>query len=278
MRFLLMVSCHLTLILGRGVRGEDSTNVKILTSVDEMPDLSIEPYSYPPGYEGPDIMGCVTESDYSQCEQLLLRAAAKAQGDEEKLIYLYGTLGMMADFQGNLHNDPDKGRGHYDRALGYLAKAEELALKDTNKYRLHLASFISTQAGIHEYIGNLDQAVAKNKELAGYMGVGTGIKSNWLAVNAAVKVAALRLEAGDDTTEVKAYLDSLKGHPNEEIAFGAKKELLAFHLMKANVDSARKRLEDLKIEYAGRDSIGSLDLANEFRRAEHKVGTLENEL
>lgn len=192
------------------------------------------------------------------------------------MIFLYGTLGAMADFQGNLLEDPDEYKGHYERSIGYYAKAEALALKNPEKYKYHLAAFIDALAGIHEYIGNLDQAVEKNRQLTGYVGVGTGQKSDRLAATATIKVAALRLETGEDTTDVQAYLDSLKDHANEEIAFMVKAELLKIDLLKEDADAARKKLEEMKLEYAGKDSIGANSLYKEFRRAEHKIDKLED--
>lgn len=247
----------------------ESSGFKFFSSEESIADVYIEPYSYPSEFEGPDILECLQENRFIECEELLLEALPGAKKNEEATIYLYCTLGMVMNFQADLISDPKGKKALLMRSLDYLIKGEALARRDADKYRLQLASLLDNKASIYEHTGHPEKAIRVREELMEFTGVGTGYLKDDLAANSISIIARLRLEAGYDTLAVYSYLDSLKDHENKLFSFYARRELLEMDILKMDFESAKQRLKTMQAEYAGQDSVGVFDLNEFFQRKEH---------
>ena len=248
---------------------------------EDLPDLQIQPYPIPAGYEVPDISACIQDWDLPLCEKTLIEAVPLADGNMEMQLFLFGTLGTMAEWQSKDAQDPRNKEAHRERSLKYLSKAEDLAREDEDKYRIQLANVLDSQASVYEDSGDLENAILKHRELIKFTGVGTGSEKDRLAAFAIIKTAQLRLEAGHDTTAVYSFLDSFKAHGIEDVAFTSQHELFKMDLLMGDTDQATKRLEAMRIQYARRDSLGGMDMKRIFRhmdysiqfRKDHPIGT-----
>lgn len=76
------------------------------------------------------------------------------------------------------------------------------------------------------------------------------------------RVAMLRRALGHDNQSIASFLHSYTDHTSELVALMAKTELLRAQLHKGDVDHARIILDQMKSEYAGRDSVGHLSVVS----------------
>ena len=83
-----------------------------------------------------------------------------------------------------------------------------------------------------------------------------------LVASSLQKAAMIRRALGYDNQSTVLFLDSLTDHTNELIALVAKKGLVKAQLHKGDVDHARIILDQMKSEYAGRDSVGHLSVVS----------------
>ncbi len=241
-------------------------------SMEEIPeDLALQPYSFPVGFESPDLSQCLEDDDHAECESLTSASLPTYADNLEITTCLYGTLGMFAEFQSHATSDRQERENHRKRALGYYEKAVILASRDEEKYHLHLASFISSQALLYAKTGNLDKAIENYQTITKYTGVGTGRLPDELAARAVMHTANLRLQAGHDTTEVRRYLEGMKDHGSENVAFYAKFALLDIHIKAKDFDTAKRELAKLRTEYADVDSVGGMDLERQFGYKKHII-------
>ena len=257
--------------LSIGAQGSEPPSFFTFHDSEDLPDLQIQPYPVPAGYEAPDISACIRDWDLPLCEKILLEAVPLADGNIEMQLFLFGTLGTMAAWQSNDAQDPRNKEAHRERSLVYLSKAEGLAREDEDKYRIQLANVLYSQASVYEDSGDPENAIPRYRELIKFTGVGTGSEKDRLAAFAIIKTAQLRLEAGHDTTAVYSFLDSFKAHGIGEVAFTARHELFKMDLLMGDTDQATKRLEAMRIQYACRDSLGGMDLKRIFRRMDYSI-------
>ena len=278
--FLLMFQFIPLLAEEKDLPGELTITFRSVDEIEE--DLAIRVYPFPEGFEGVDILTCLQDQDYAECERILIRALPDYADDEEISIHLYGTLGMVADFQADPSISRQDKENHDKRALEYYSKAISLATKNEQKYTLHLASFISSQATLYAHTGDLEKAIDGYYKLLKYTGVGRGSRKDELAARAVGRIADLRMEAGHDTTSVKNFLEDMKGHDSPVVAFYSKLALLDMNLKlghefkKENIGTAKKQLAILRAEYAGMDSVGSVDLKQLFQSKKRRIKFAED--
>jgi len=79
-----------------------------------------------------------------------------------------------------------------------------------------------------------------------------------LVASSLQKAAMLRRALGHDNQSIVSFLDSYADHTSEVVALVAKTELVKAQLYTGDIDHARIILDQMKSEYAGRDSIGHL--------------------
>ena len=246
-------------------------------SMEEMPeDLALQVYSIPVGFEAPDLSSCLEVEDYAECERLMSTRLTTYPDSLEITIYLYGTLGMFAEFQSHGTLDRQEQENHRKRALGYYEKGVTLASRDQEKYHLHFVSFIRSQSLLYAKTGDLDKAIESYQTLTKYTGVGTGKLRDELAARAVMHTAKLRLQAGHDTTEVRKYLEGMKENDSENVAFHAKFALLNIDIKAGDMETAKREISKLRTEYADVDSVGMMDLERLFRGREHAIQVKED--
>ncbi len=83
-----------------------------------------------------------------------------------------------------------------------------------------------------------------------------------LVASALQKVAMLRRTLGHDNQKIASLLDRHSDRTSELVSLVSKQELLRAQLHKGNVDQAQIILDQMKSEYAGRDSVGHLSVVS----------------
>ncbi len=86
--------------------------------------------------------------------------------------------------------------------------------------------------------------------------------SDALVARALQKAAMLRRALGQDDQSVASFLDSHTDHTSELVALVAKKEFLTTQLHTGDIDRARTRLNRMRSEYSGIDSVGHLSVVS----------------
>ena len=220
----------------------------------------LEPLSWPSSLdELPEMREDLAREDFAACETKLLGVLPQADGDSEAEATVYNSLGFFAMLQANVASSEAEELRHIHRAANYFSKGDSIARSRPIELRLHRAHLIHNGVDALHRLGKVQEALLKTEELLhGFEGLGTGHMKDALVASSLQKAAMLRRALGYDNQSIASFLDSYADHTSEVVALVAKTELLRAQLHKGDVDHARIILDQMKSEYAGRDSIGHL--------------------
>ncbi len=223
----------------------------------------LEPLPWPSSLDPPDMQKELAREDFAGCETKLLGVLPQADGDAEAGAAVYNMLGFFAMAQADVASSGTEELRHIRRAATYFSKGDSIARSRPIELRLHRAHLIHNGADALHRLGKIPEALLKTEELLhGFEGVGTGRMKDALVARALQKAAMLRRALGHDNQKIASLLDRHIDHTSELVALVSKKELLRAELHKGNVDQAQIILDQMKSEYAGRDSVGHLSVVS----------------
>jgi len=221
----------------------------------------LKPLPWPSSLDSPDMQKELARKDFAGFETKLLGVLPQAEGDSEAGAAVYNMLGSFAMAQADVAASEAEELRHIRRAVTYFSTGDSIARSKPVELRLHRAHLIHNLADALHRLGKIREALLKTEELLhGFEGVGTGRMKDDLVARSLRKVAMLRRTLGHDNQAIASLLDRHTRHTSELVALVAKQELLKAQLHKGNIDQAQIVLDQMKAEYAGRDSVGHLSV------------------
>ena len=250
-------------LVGHGEAQKTRPSTITIYDSNEVPHLMLEPLPWPSSLDLPDLQEELEREDFAACETKLLGVLSQVGSGSKAEAAVYNALGSFAMAQADISSSEAEELLHIHRAANYFSKGDSIASYRPIELRIHRAHLIHNGADTLHRLGKVQEALLKTEELLhGFEGVGTGRMKDALVARALQKVAMLRRALGHDNQSVASFLDSHTDHTSELVALVAKREFLRTQLHTGDIDHAQTRLDQMKSEYAGRDSVGHLSVVS----------------
>ena len=253
--------CCLFLLLlcgrSRAIAQETTQRTLSVHQPAELEDVMLSPLPWPESLEAPDIQEPIGRGDFEACEEMLLDVLPQAANIAEAEAAVYNALGSFAIAQANASSSEEEEARHLNRAAGYFSKGGLIANSNPVKLKLHRAHLLYNDADLLDRLGKEQEALLKTEQLLyGFEGIGTGSRRDALSSMALQRAVKLRRELGQNSDSIASFLEPLTNHTSKVVALLARKELINLQLHAGDIAGARNRLDQMKSEYAGKDSVG----------------------
>ncbi len=218
-----------------------------------------------------EVQQYLKEGNNQQYTAELERIVAENPDDDEIALFVYIALGNTWDTVAGPAKESQ--REYYEKALGYFVKGRDIAIKDKQKYRLHLAHIYDGLGEVYEHLGNYSSALEVYRTIAEeYSGVGTGNYLNKLAAGGVNKVSVLSRRLGLSANELREdLLNTASENKGNLIGFQALTEIVFLEESNGDFDAASKTLQLLKDRNRGKEFVGHINVRLFTQRIKERI-------